>query len=420
MTADRHRILLLGNYRPTLTLVRTLGAAGHHLTVGLEGSDGGAEFSRHANATWDHPSLLKDEDAFLTALEAYVARNQITLLFPVSEEFVTCFVRHRQRVEALAPVAMMEPELVSACLDKVGMMQRCVRLQVPCAPFALARSAEELQAACDTLGFPLVVRPELSTQRLGGKKAVTLHTAQDVGTLVALWHNRSSALVLQQHFSGRRYNLYFAAEKGVLTRHVQAVILRTDSPDGSGLAVEGETIPPLEPLRTYTMRLIADLEYDGIGCAQYLVEERTGAISFLEINARIAGNLNVPEAAGLALGPLLVNKALGVQATAHPAASLTEGRTGMRYVWVSGELLAAIVAQMKGEIGFATMVKRFGVALGSAFRADLHMVWSWKDPLPALVTLWRLMPSLSGVKRRLKKLFFKQEESREKDRQVSP
>lgn len=411
---EKQRILLLGNYRPTLTLVRTLGAAGHHMIVGLEGSDGGAEFSRFCRESWDHPPLEKDEDAFLAALGRYVDQNQVTLLYPVSEEFVTCFVRHRRRVEALAPIAMMDPEIVSACLDKVGMMQQCLRLDVPCAPFALAHCEQDLRDAAAQLGFPLVVRPEHSTKRLGGKKAVTLTSPEALDDVLTLWQDRTSALVLQQHFSGRRYNLYFAAENGRLTRHVQAVILRTDSPDGTGLAVEGETITPLMPLRSYTERLVADLAYDGIGCAQYLVDETTGAISFLEINARIAGNLNVPERAGLALGPLLMEKALGVPVDTQPV----EGRRGIRYLWVSGEVLAAIVAQMRGEIGIGTMLKRFGTALASVFRGNLHMIWSWKDPLPALVTCWRMLPSLSGIKRRLKHALRRQRQTTETDREA--
>ncbi|MEM8539825.1 MAG: hypothetical protein AAGF25_02615 [Pseudomonadota bacterium] len=399
MARSAETILLLGNYRPALTLTRVFGAEGHRVIVGLEGCDGGAEHSRFASHVWDHPPLV-DEEAFLAAIETYVLEQDITLLFPVSEDFVTVFVKHRARLEALAPIAMVDPDLVTKCLDKVLMMNLCLEHDVPCAPFSIVHSRDKLQTQSKELGFPLVVRSERSTIRLDGQKAITVSSDADLNYLTSVWPQRETGLILQRKFSGQRYNVYFAANSGTMYRHVQAVILRTDSPDGSGLAVEGETVVPLENLRDYTARLLSAIQYTGIGCAQFLVNEDTGDVSFLEINARIAGNLIVPEEAGLELSPILMQLALEQPVDDR----IIEGRTGIRYVWTSGEMMAAIVRNLKGEIGLSQLIARLFAATKCGLKADLHMVFSWRDPMPGIVTLLRLLPSPSGLVRRLSSL----------------
>ncbi|MEM8839617.1 MAG: hypothetical protein AAGE89_16120 [Pseudomonadota bacterium] len=413
--AKRHTILLLGNYRPTLALARTLSKEGHRIIVGLEGCDGGAEFSRFTDLVFDHPHLNDGEESFLSALEAFVKENGVTVIFPVAEEYVRVFVKHRDRVSALPPIAMVDPDLVAQCLDKPAMMERCVKLKVPCAPFAMVHDREAAREAIDRLGLPLVVRPERSTQRLDGKKALSLYSGKDTKHLFDVWAHDEGGLILQSRFEGRRYNVYFAADNGKLFRHLQAVILRTDNPDGSGLAVEGKTIEPLPALKDYTERLVGELSYTGVGCAQFLVNDLTGAVSFLEINARIAGNLIVAEEAGLRLSTILPSLALKEPIDQ----TFIEGRTGMRYVWVTGEMMAAIVNQSRGEIGLLEMTKRCARAFFTGLNADLHMVFLWRDPLPAIVTMIRLMPSFSGIKRRVKALFGASPKANRHQEQVS-
>lgn len=399
MTAIR-TILLLGNYRPTLALARSLGAAGHRVIVGLEGCDRGAEYSRYTSQVWDHPSLKDDETAFLNELEAFVREHNVSLIIPVEEGFIGCFIRNQSKINRMAPVAMVEPRLTSLCLDKIAMMQRCVRLNVPCAPFAKVSCVADLRHEIDRLGYPVVVRSERSTCRLDGLKAISIDTASDIERLIAVWPISETDLIVQKRAEGRRYNVYFAARAGIMLQHVQAAILRTDNPDGSGLAVEGETRPARQDLRAYTEALLQDLSYDGIGCAQFLVDEASNQICFLEINARIAGNLIVPEAAGLKLIEFHTEPALSGAQNNH----VVEGRHGMRYVWTSGELMAAIVAQSRGEISTLEFFRRCLRAVGRCWRADLHMVFAWSDPLPAIMTILRMAPSLSGLRRRLKSL----------------
>lgn len=396
----RETVLLLGNYRPTLTLARTLGAQGHHIISGREGCDGGAEHSRFVDEIWDHTSVRGDSEGFLSDLLGFLAeRPEISIVFPVSEEFVRLLAAHRSTLPDGVLWVLNEPRLVDACLDKLGLMHLAVENDVPTAPFEMVDTLAEFHQAADRIGAPMVIRPEKSTDRIGGKKALVCETADELAAVSAEIGSAPRRLLLQRKAGGLRHNIYFGAQGGRIVRYLHALIERTDMPDGTGLAVEGVTIDPDPELRAYTERMIAALDYTGIGCAQYLVDE-DGSVSFLEINCRIAGNHAVPEEAGLDLTGLAVTLA------SNPAADVQtiEGRAGVRYVWTCGDLLGVKLARWRGDLTATQMMSGIARAVWAAVRADIHMKWSWRDPMPAVQSLRQVMPEMHGVTGRLRAL----------------
>ncbi len=385
-------ILLLGNYRPTLTLARTLAQQGYRIFSGLQGCDGGAQHSRFVERIWDHPDFKYEPQKFFDELADFVKTNGVSVVFPVSEDFVRLFAEHPQSCPDTI-VAMVDPRIVEKCLDKTFMMNLACRHDVPTAPFAFAANREQLAQAIQTTGFPLVIRPQDSTKRLNNKKALFIVDEQDLKHQLPVWSAGQGGLILQKKALGKRHNIYFAANEGSLFRYLHAVILRTDNPDGSGLAVEGITIAPIPELRIHTTRLIKALNYTGIGCAQFLVDEETGDISFLEINARIAGNHAVPEHAGLNLSSQLIDQEIGNNLNT----TYIEGKPGIRYVWTCGDIEAAKIAWIKSEASNTAAIAWAMRAILAAVRADLHMTFTWSDPKPGLMAFKSLLPNWSKL-----------------------
>lgn len=389
VTADKETILLLGNYRPTLTLARVLSKQGFRIISGLEGCDGGAEYSRHVDQIWHHQPVKTNPEGFLKSLPAFVRANNVAVIFPVSEEFVRLFAERPDLECGNAVIATVHADLIKRCLDKISMMKLAQAYNIPTAAFAFAGNQSQLLKKSQALGFPLVIRPQDSNQRIDSKKALFIQDMQDLNRQLPKWPALQKGLIIQKKAKGRRHNIYFAAQRGKLYRYLHAVILRTDIKDGSGLAVEGITIRPDAQLQRFTATLVKNLDYSGIGCAQYLVDEDTGNISFLEINPRIAGNHAVPEFAGLELSSILVdmakNKALDTR--------FIHGATGIRYVWTYGDLLSTKSAWLRREIGNIATIARILRAIRAGFRAHIHMSYVWHDPRPAIMSLLSLVPN---------------------------
>ena len=386
--ATKPRVLLLGNYRPTLTLARELSTRGYDVLSGLAGCDGGAEHSRFVTKIWDHPSVVGEPDLFLAALEQFVDAERIDIVYPVLEEYVALFANRSVERVSRAVVASVPPDIVRKCLDKNHMMQLAEELDVPLEPFAEVTDYTALIDEATRLGFPLVARPAASTRRLDDVKALIILSADDLTSELPKWPEGQPSLMLQEMVAGRRFNVYFSALGGQMIGSVHTVIKETDHRDGTGLAVDGEAIDPVPDLQSQTGKLIRALNYSGVGCAQFMVDEDTGRTSFLEINPRIVGSHVVAEHAGLELSEFPIKLALGQKIDTTPFT----GKTGFSYVWTFGALQAAKTAWSLGKVGNRELLAWIWKIARAFFGARVHMVFSLRDPMPALMSLLTILP----------------------------
>lgn len=381
--------LILGNYRPSFVLAKSLSNRGYKVVCGLRGYDRGGEVSRYVDAIWDDTRFEDKPDELQSALTDLIANNpDIKLVFPATESYVRAFAESRLTLPKGVKLGSMPAEVINRCFDKCKLLSLADGLGVPIAAFAVTSSAVELEQEASRVGFPLVVRPLDSTVTLDGKKAATCNTLEDLLASYRHWQRDNPSLLIQRHVSGKRDNIYFAAHEGDVHRYLHARIERTDRADGSGLALEGVTVPPCPKLKSFTEKLIKKLNYSGIGCAQYLVDAETGEQNFLEINPRLAGNHALPEACGLDLGGWLTELALKMP---HDLAFRT-GSEGVRYTWLAGELAGIRRSVNEETTGKWEALKAGLVAIMAAVRSDLDMGFPSGNLKPGLITLCDSLP----------------------------
>jgi len=387
-TPEPYRVLLLGNYRAAVTVARELGKRGHTIVVGCAGDEeGGAEHSRYCARSWEHPPASSG-GVFIDALRDLLFSDpDISVVLPVSERYVRLVNAHRPELPQDRIYAMPDADAVDICLDKARTLALAIHADVPVAPFRNVTTLAELGDAADALGFPLVVRPVDSMQRLFGLKALVIRSREELVARFAGWPGEHASLLVQRKVSGGRHNVYFAAERGRPIRLLEAVVLRTDKPDGTGLAVEGVTQKLRSVSRHYTTRLLSALAYHGVGCAQFLVDPGSGRTHFLEINPRIAGHHAVAERAGLGLSELAV--ALAARRTLDEP--FREGTAGIRYAWSYGELRALKSRFASGEIALGGLARGLALVADTALRADMQVDWEPSDPRPTFETFRRAL-----------------------------
>src|SRR5690242_1539256 len=86
-------LLIIGDFKETLIVVRSLGRAGCKLIVGKPASQevGFAQHSRFTSEVWRHPDFDKEEQ-FISALAAFLrSRHDIQYVLPVGDGPVACF-----------------------------------------------------------------------------------------------------------------------------------------------------------------------------------------------------------------------------------------------------------------------------------------------------------------------------------------
>lgn len=390
----RERALILGNYRPSYILARALFRRGYDVICGLDGYDRGTEVSKYVDTVWNHPSYSASSDEFQLALNEFCAKDTaVKLVFPVAENFVRAFAEGHLTLPSDVNLGSMANDTINVCLNKPLLLEKAARLDIPVAPFAITEGRDALLEHADRLKFPLVVRPSDSTKRLAGKKAITCGSRVELETQYDEWEDHG--LLLQEHVSGTRDNIYFSACNGEIQNYLHAKIERTDQPDGSGLALEGITIDPCPILQGYTEKLIKTIDYTGIGCVQFLVDDVEDKRYLLELNPRLAGNHALPEYAGLALSDELIDLALG-QLRKKP---LTLGDASIRYTWFAGEIESLRLRWRTGGLEFRRFIPALLKSVSAVLRSDLDISLNRDDWKPGFFSLCDTIPGIGTFTR---------------------
>lgn len=373
-------ILLLGNYRPSLTLARTLAPLGYRLIISRGLGEGACEHSRYISDVWDHPPL-SDRRGFAAALTSLLLdRPDIRIIYPVLEDYLICLSDIQPLLPSDRTYVMPDHDMVSLTLDKARMTALAEENNVPVARHRTVETRHDLHEAAEEIGYPLVVRPEVSGPRLNGRKALIAHSAGDLTTLLPTWPDHHRRLLVQRYVAGERVNHYLAARKGELVRLAETHIHMTEQPDGTGLAVHGTLTDVTPALESATARLMKALDYTGIGLAQYMHDAHGNEITFLEFNCRISGSHMIAEAAGLDLGRLAIDFARDPLTPAEP---YTASGT-LPYVWTYGAVRGTRAALSDGELTAGQAAWRLTRELARGLLTPHHMTWDMKDPMPTL------------------------------------
>jgi len=395
----RDSVLILGNFRPTLTVARALSEEGFHVIVSeADDKAAGARYSRFVDEMWDHPELHAEAGAtFKQALKLLLnQRPDITTIFPAAEKFVVWLANNKNDLPANITVVSPEASLVDLCLDKVKMLDLASRAGIACAPYAEVETLDELYKKSRKLGYPLIVRPFSSLNLLGHKKAIICQSHDELLAAFSTWPGKQSGLLLQRYVTGIRHNFYFIAVNGELQSLLNTLITRTDHVDGTGFATEGVHIAVPRTFKKDIQRLVQELEYTGIGGIQFIHDPDTGEATFLELNPRNGGNFRCAEAVGMPLTRSALQLARGkTDLGLDPAHSYP---TGIYYCWLTGDLYGLKEAIAHGEISLGGVVVWIFQMIRSLLRSRIHLVFTWRDPMPPIALLLRHAGRLLAVR----------------------
>ncbi|PYQ00021.1 MAG: hypothetical protein DMF83_29195 [Acidobacteria bacterium] len=377
----RTSVLILGHHRQSLTVVRSLARAGFAVIIGSAAGRPALASSRFVSELWMHPPTQAEE--FVTALVDFLRRRDITYVFPVGESELACLMRHHAPAAAYSTIVMPKPAVVSRCLDKATTYQIVSRLGIPAPKTEGAKDLFELLERARDVRFPCIVKPRTSLQRFYDRKAIVCRTQAELIAAFADWPEAGTAVLVQEFVNGARYNCEFAAVNGRLIEYFEHKVLRSDRADELGVEVEGVSVPPTRVLVDYCERLLVELDYSGVGCVQFLVDESGRAVSFLEVNPRLDATCALPWHFGCDLPRVAVEIAAGKARVAGPAPAAYP--IAKRIHWCSGDLAGFMHEVRRGRMRLGAALTWLTRIAISSVRADCHLTWWWKDPIPSFV-----------------------------------
>jgi len=389
------KLFLIGNHRPSFALARTLHRQGHEIWAGHNGYSDYFERSNSVAGRLAIPDF-SNESLCIRTIAEYCEEYGFDVIVPVTDRATRLLAGYRAALPKSVIVMSPDPDVIARCVSKTRMAELCRQENVPVADYLPVANLSQLRRACESLGYPLVVKPTGEGQFIFGQKVITLNAPEDLAELFPAWPGEHAHLLVQRRLNGNRINHYFVAWGGDILTACAIEIERTDRADGSGYAVEGVSITPRPDLVEHTEALVEALDYTGVGCAQFMTARDSDATSFLEINPRLGANIAGAEAAGADIASILFELTMGrdIALAEDPWA---KARTGVRYHWAKGDF-SGWIWRLRNGAGLGESIVGALRLLRGLVRSNVDLVFSWRDPAPALAC-W-LHPVLRRLRNR--------------------
>lgn len=384
MIADAGRALVVtsGRSRGSLAAVRALTRAGWSVGVGSPDDGGMVAASRWCAQRHRVARPRGDGQQFVGDVRRAVREQGYDVVFGGADDWMAALAHYREALPA--SVAHPGVRTVAAALDKVELTERARR-----AGLSAPRSEPATAAALAGWAGPVVVKcrthwqpGQVQQHRI---EARSYPDATSAGPRVEAVRAAGLEPVLQERVTGRLGALIGLFSDGRLTGRVQQMTTGL-WPTPSGVSSRAQTVPVDEALAAAAERLLTGLGWSGLVELQFLTGD-DGVPHLTDLNGRFYGSLALAEAARPGLVDLWGRLVLG-----EPLSPLPDGRVGVRYAWIAGDLRRSGVERRGGLVADLVDTMRWTAR-------SRHSVWDVRDPGPALYLLsGRLRPAQARLR----------------------
>jgi predicted ATP-grasp superfamily ATP-dependent carboligase len=356
----RMKILVLdGNQRSALAVVRSLGRAGYDVTVGDEVPTNLSSVSKYARVGISYPSPTSQPREFQSELVKIVSSSSFDLLIPCTDKSSLLVLAIEEEIRGLVKLALPPHEVFMQAFDKHLIVETCQRLGIPTPATFLINSSEDIKSAAEVMRFPAVLKPKQSHKLaesgwMSGSVLYVDSAAEAMRKYSEL--NSPAPLLLQERVIGRGCGYFALLNDGVPLAEFSHLRLREKPPSG-GVSVLCKSVPLDGDLREASLKLLRELNWEGVAMVEYKLEAATGIYKIMEVNGRFWGSLQLAIDAGVDFPRLLAQ----LQMTGRTDASGSY-RTGVLGRWLLGDLdhLLSIVKQGgPGRTGIRKATSRF-------------------------------------------------------------
>lgn len=379
-------LVLDGEQRAALAVVRSLGYRGCRVHVGSSAANSMAGGSRFAASEDLLPDPLQSIEPYCAAVAGLVKQYRAQLVIPVTEPATLALLERPDLVSGgLLPTSDLAHFRRATDKGEVLSLAGQLGLAVP--------SQSTVTGPQDTLDhispdwYPLVIKPARSVSGAEGhRRKVGVRYAHSVNQLREMLEDfgpEAGPFLLQQRVEGPGLGVFLLRWGGEIRASFAHRRIREKPPSG-GVSVCCESVALPEELLRQSSALLNALDWSGVAMIEYKRDTRSGRNYLMEINPRFWGSLQLAIDAGVDFPWYLVQAALG-----RPARG-AGWQEGLRSRWCLGEVdhLIARVRRSPSALdlpaddpGFLRTV----LAIMTPWRPrQKNDVFRWTDPLPAL------------------------------------
>ena len=369
------QVIILGGHIQALGLARQAKAMGIPVIVFIEDCYSVARYSHAVKKSVIFGKIDNLNDCLVTY------RDTDTLLFPTADEYVEFLDKNREDLSRHFVLGIPQKDIIELFGDKRNTYKFAAKIGIPHPKSWYPESIDDVETIAQEATFPLVVKPAVmySFHQMFGKKAFR---CDDKESLIVKCEEivkkiPLSSVIIQEFLAGGAENLYsfgaFAVD-GDPKAWVMANRIRQNPMDFGNSTTFAVTcqIPELEES---ARKILKETHYTGLAEVEFMYDEPTESFKFLEINTRAWKWHSISTGLGFGFLSELIkyeNKQTGDFKTSSEKMAWVERLTDFTII---------LKESLKGRMSFWNTLRTYGQKKVSA-------VWSWRDPLPALMYLF--------------------------------
>ena len=364
-------ILILGGHIQALGLARQCKAKGLHVAVLTDDKCSVARWS------WavDKAYFYHTNDELVQILQQLASKE--CLLFPTSDDYINFIVAYREKLEKMYTIALPDNEIVALFADKRLTYQFAEKHKIVHPASQYPNSLADVKTIADTISYPCVVKPAVmySFHKQFGKKAFLCKDKENLLVRCRTIEQGDfpiDKLVIQEFLDGGAKNLYsfgtFAVD-GESMVDIQVNRLR-QNPMTFGNSTTYCVTCDVPEITEAAKRILALTHYTGMGEVEFMYDK--GECKFLEINTRAWKWHTISNQRGFSF--------IGAWIDVLNGKLINPINRKKNVAWM--EHLTDTAVSLK-EILHGRM--RVGEWLRTRWHRHERAVWSWRDPLPAIM-----------------------------------
>lgn len=383
------RVVIFGGHIQALGLARQVKAKGLEVVLIVEDKYQVARFSRAVSKTYVCAAI----DEQLKLIDSLELPNRGTMLFPTNDEAVEMLCGRYEEYKERFALGVPEPRVIELFNDKRRAYRFAEASGVHCPKCWYPDTMEDVEALSEELPYPVVVKPAVmySFHATFGKKAFR---CDDAASLKATYMRIAAkgypleTLVVQEFLDGGAKNLYSCgvmASEGEIIVSMQANRIRQNPMDfGNSTTYAISCFVP--QIQEQTEALLRMVGYSGVGEVEWMWDAKAQQYKFLEINTRAWKWHTISNQLGFSFIGALIDEFNGV---GQKCPTIVQKD---KVAWVERLTDWTVIAKeiLHGRMTMKEVCSSYRIKHESA-------VWSWRDPLPAIMYI--LLSPILYVKR---------------------
>lgn len=367
--------------------VRSLGRAGHSVTVGSSSRWSKAGWSRFCGSTFQYPSVDEDAEAFVRRVADEVRQVENTLVMPMTEQTTLPLSAGREVIEkAGGRLALAPHDTILRAFDKQQTFRLASSLGVA-VPKTLMISAESNPIEIhDQLTYPVVLKAsnsqEVSADGRVTKTGAPLYAKDRLEFLEAFetMRQRCSFMLVQEFVTGIGVGYFALFREGEPRAEFAHQRIRDVRPTGSGSALR-ISVPLNSGVREAGLAILRALKWHGVAMVEFRVRP-DGTPVFMEVNGRFWNSLALAIYAGVDFPALLARMVESGDVSTH-----SNYTNNLRCRWLLGDFRHLLEVWRGAPKGYPGVYPNRFRTLWQFMRpvpGTFHDNFTVDDPLPEL------------------------------------